>query len=64
MHVCENALIAKLLSELDAAGLQEQFGVSRFAGFYSHGASYLKKHRRCRQGSIFINYTVDFSSQK
>lgn len=35
MPVCENSLIVKILSEPDAAGLQEQFGVSRFAGFYS-----------------------------
>lgn len=28
MPVCENGLIAKLLSELDAAGLQEQWGLT------------------------------------
>lgn len=43
MRVCENGLIVKLLSKLDAAGLPEQFGVSRFAGFYSHTACYFKK---------------------
>lgn len=67
MSVYENGFIVKT-TEPDAAGLQEQFGVSCFAGFYSHRACYFekdtKKKKRCGQGSIFINYIVDFSSQK
>lgn len=66
MPVYENGFSAKT-TELDAAGLQEQFGVSRFAGFYSHRACYFKKDtqkKRCGQDCIFINYIVDFSSQK
>lgn len=42
MPVYENSFIVKT-TKPDAAGLQEQFGVSRFAGFYSHRACYFKK---------------------
>lgn len=51
MSVYENGFIVKT-TEPDAAGLQEQFGVSCFAGFYSHRTCYFKKDTKKKSGVV------------